>query len=255
MGALLGPLVASGFLALGWVWNSIYFVWIGMAILVFIGIALAFTEREKASHKEEQKAVGNVLFLALHQRVVWLAALFLLFYVGTEVSLGVWSFSFLIQVRQGQLLISGWIVSGYWIGLTLGRLLLGKISQRIGNRRLIEACLLGVVMGMLLIWVVPQLPVAALALFITGFSLGPIFPTTIALMSDTLPDRIVPSAIGFIASFGSMGAALLPWIAGNLAQYYGMWILLPYVIALTTIMLILWVIIQTRPTHNEKFPM
>ena len=83
IGALLGPLVASGFLALGWVWNSIYFVWIGMAILVFIGIALSFAGREKASHKEEQKAGGNVLFLALHQRVVWLAALFLLFYVGT----------------------------------------------------------------------------------------------------------------------------------------------------------------------------
>ena len=81
-------------------------------------------------------------------------------------------------------------------------------------------------------WAVPLLPVAALALFITGFSLGPIFPTTIALMSDTLPSRIVPSAIGFIASFGSMGAALLPWIAGNLAQHYGMWVLLPYVIAL-----------------------
>jgi len=252
IGALLGPLVASAFLALGWVWNSIYFVWIGMAILVFIGIGLAFPRRENASHKEEQKVGGNVLFLALHQRVVWLAALFLLFYVGTEVSLGVWSFSFLIQARQGQLLISGWIVSGYWIGLTLGRLLLGKISQRMSNRRLIEACLLGVVIGMLLMWVVPQLPVAALALFITGFSLGPIFPTTIALMSDTLPSRIVPSAIGFIASLGSMGAALLPWIAGNLAQHYGMWVLLPYVITLTAVMLIIWVIMQTRPAPSEE---
>ncbi|HXL37903.1 MAG TPA: MFS transporter, partial [Ktedonobacteraceae bacterium] len=58
MGALLGPLVASSFLALGWVWNSVYFVWIGMAILVFIGIGLAFPRREMASHKEEQKAGG-----------------------------------------------------------------------------------------------------------------------------------------------------------------------------------------------------
>ena len=252
IGALLGPLVASVFLALGWIWNSIYFVWIGMAILVFIGIALAFPRREKVSHKENQKAGSNVLSLALHQRVIWLAALFLLFYVGTEVSLGVWSFSFLIQARQGQLLISGWIVSGYWIGLTLGRLLLGKISQHMSNRRLIELCLSGVVIGMLLMWVVPQLPVAAFALFITGFSLGPIFPTTIALMSDTLPSRIVPSAIGFIASFGSMGAALLPWIAGNLAQHFGMWVLLPYVIALTAMMLIIWVIMQARPAPSEE---
>src|SRR2546421_11027920 len=250
-GALLGPLVASSFLALGWVWNSVYFVWIGIAVLVFIGIALAFPREKMTSHKEEQQAGGNVLFLALRQRVVWLAALFLLFYVGTEVSLGSWSFSFLTQERGGQILFSGWTVSGYWVGLTLGRLLLGRVAQRSGNRRLIEACLSGVVVGMLLMWVVPQLPVAAFALFVTGFSLGPIFPTTIALMSDTLPSRILPSAIGFLASLVSMGGALLPWIAGNLAQHYGMWILLPYVIALTAIMLVLWVIMQSRPVHNE----
>jgi fucose permease len=255
IGALLGPLVASAFLALGWVWNSIYFVWIGMTILVFIGIGLAFPKEEILSQREKQKEEGNVLFLALRQRVVWVAAFFLLFYVGTEVSLGVWSFSFLIQERQGQLLISGWIVSGYWIGLTLGRLLLGKISQYMSNRRLIEICLSGVVVGMLLMWLVPQLAIASLALFITGFCLGPIFPTTIALMSDTLPSRIVPSAIGFLASFGSMGAALLPWIAGNLAQHYGMWILLPYVIGLTSIMLVLWIIMQTRAAHPEEIPM
>ncbi|TMD48089.1 MAG: MFS transporter, partial [Chloroflexi bacterium] len=158
-GALLGPLVASSFLALGWVWNSVYFVWIGIAVLVFIGIALAFPREKMTSHEEEQKAGGNVLFLALRQRVVWLAALFLLFYVGTEVSLGSWSFSFLTQERHGQILFSGWIVSGYWVGLTLGRLLLGKVAQRIGSRRLIEACLCGVVVGILLVWVVPQLAV------------------------------------------------------------------------------------------------
>lgn len=255
IGALLGPLVASAFLALGWVWNSVYFVWIGIAILVFFGIGLAFPKGETASHhKEEQKAEGNVLLLALRQRVVWLAAFFLLFYVGAEVSLGVWSFSFLLQERNGQILFSGWTVSGYWIGLTLGRLLLGRVAQRIGNRRLIEICLGGVVLGMLFIWLVPQFATASLALFITGFCLGPIFPTTIALMSDTLPSRIVPSAIGFLASFGSMGAALLPLIAGNLAQQYGMWILLPYVIALTSIMLVLWIIIQAKPAHQEEIP-
>lgn len=243
-GALLGPLVASSFLAVGWVWNSVYFVWIGIAILVFIGIGLAFPKRARASQTEEQEAGGNILFLALRQRVVWLAAVFLLFYVGTEVSLGSWSFSLLTQERGGPILFSGWIVSGYWVGLTLGRLLLGKVGQRIGNRRLIGACLSGVVVEMLLMWVVPQLAVVAFALFLTGFSLGPIFPTTIALMSDTLPSRILASTIGFLASMGSMGGALLPWIAGNLAQHFGLWTLLPYVMALTAIMLVLWVTMQ-----------
>lgn len=248
-GALLGPLVASTFLAIGWLWNAVYFVWIGLTLLTLIGIGIAFQRvgKETVIHTEEQKEGGNILLLALRQRVVWLAALFLLFYVGTEVSLGSWSFSFLTQERHGQILFSGWTVSGYWVGLTLGRLLLGRVALRIGNRRLIEACLVGVVIGMVLIWFVPQLFVSAFALCLTGFSLGPIFPTTIALMSDTVSKRILSSAIGFLASLGSMGGALLPWLAGNLAQHLGLWTLLPYVIVLTIIMLLLWVMIQTRP--------
>lgn len=251
-GALLGPLVAASFLALGWIWNTVYFVWIGLALLTFIGIGIAFQRTDKgvAAHEEEQKEGGNVLLLALRERVVWLAALFLLFYVGAEVSLGSWSFSFLTQERHGQILFSGWTVSGYWIGLTLGRLLLGGVAQRIGNRRLIEACLVGVVLGILLLWFIPLLGVSAFALCLTGFSLGPIFPTTIALMPDTVPSRILASAIGFLASLGSMGGALLPWVAGNLAQHFGLWTLLPYVIVLTAIMLVLWIIIQTRPAQR-----
>lgn len=253
-GALLGPLVASSFLAIGWIWNTVYFVWIGLAVLTFIGIGVAFQLADKAVvvHTEEHKEGGNVLLLALRERVVWLAALFLLFYVGTEVSLGSWSFSFLTQERHGQLLYSGWTVSGYWIGLTLGRLLLGRVAQRIGNRRLIEACLVGVVVGILLLWFIPQLAVSAFALCLTGFSLGPIFPTTIALMPDTVSSRILASAIGFLASLGSMGGALLPWVAGNLAQHFGLWTLLPYVIVLTAIMLVLWIIIQTRPSQKVE---
>jgi fucose permease len=74
-------------------------------------------------------------------------------------------------------------------------------------------------------------------------------------MSDTLKSRILSSAIGFLASLGSMGGALLPWIAGNLAQHFGLWTLLPYVIALTAIMLVLWVLLQRRPAHPEEIPL
>jgi MFS family permease len=129
------------------------------------------------------------------------------------------------------------------------------VAQRIGNRRLIEACLSGVVVGMLPVWIVPQLAVAAFALFVTGFSLGSIFPTTIALMSETLQSRILSSAIGFLGSLGSIGVALLPWIAGNLAQHFGLRTLLPYVMVLTAIMLALWVIMQMRPARPAEIPL
>ncbi len=165
-------------------------------------------------------------------RVVWLGAIFLLFYVGTEVSLGSWSYSFLTEERGGAPLLMGWAVSGYWLGLTLGRLTLARVALNLGEKRLIQLCIAGVIAGVLLIWLVPLNGVSAIGLCLTGYCLGPIFPTTIALMSKLVSARILPSAIGFLASLGSMGAAFFPWMAGNLAQFIGLWALLPYVMLL-----------------------
>ncbi len=251
-GALLGPIIASGLLAIGFGWNSVYIVWIGICIVLGVGVGFAFKGHTRAENETTEKAETkqNVLFTALAMRIVWLGALFLLFYVGTEVSLGSWSYSFLTEERHGAPLLMGWAVSGYWLGLTLGRLTLARVALNIGEKRMIQICIIGVVAGVLLIWLVPLNGVSAIGLCLTGYCLGPIFPTTIALMSRLVPARILPSAIGFLASLGSMGAALFPWLAGNLAQFIGLWALLPYVILLTLVMLGLWMLLQARPGNQ-----
>jgi fucose permease len=166
----------------------------------------------------------------------------MLFYVGAEISIGSWSYSFLTEVRHHGDLLSGWSVSGYWLGITLGRLTLARLAARlaVADTTLIRYCLIGAGAGVLCIWLAPLPPVAAFGLWLVGFSLGPIYPTTIALLPGLVPARLVPSAVGFLASFGSMGAALFPWLAGNLAQVIGLWSLMPYVIALVVILFGLW---------------
>jgi fucose permease len=251
VGAWLGPLVASTILVLNLGWNGVYKVWIAVALLLLLGLGIIFHERTTAAQRQSEKSEGNVLLMTLKLRVVWFGALFLLFYVGTEVSLGSWSYSLLTVDRHGSTLISGWTVSGYWFGLTLGRLLLGSVARRIGDKRLIQLCLLGVVAGLLLVWLVPLPAISAVGLFFVGFCLGPLFPTTIALMSKLVSSRIVAGAVGFMASLGSMGAALFPWLAGNLAQHIGLWSLLPYVIGLTAVMLCLWIALQSQSNTTE----
>ncbi len=251
VGAWLGPVVASAVLAIQWGWNSVYWIWGGMSLVLLLGIAGIYKERLPAQ-KSETKAEGNILVVTLRLRIVWLAALFLLVYVGAEVSLGSWSYSLLTEERHGALLISGWIVSGYWLGLTLGRLVMGKVGQKVGNKRLIEGSLVGVMIGLLLVWWGPTALVSAMGLWLTGFCLGPIFPTTIALMSGMVTSRVLAGAIGFMTSLGSMGAALFPWLAGNLAQHLGLWSLLPFVILLSVCMLGLWFALQKQPEASVE---
>ena len=243
-GALLGPVIASAFLAVRWGWNNVYFVWIGMSLVLGIGLQLVFKDVPRPEDVTRPKS--NVLVATLRLPVVWIAAFFLLIYVGAEVSLGSWSYSFLTEERHVSILLAGWMVGGYWLGLTLGRLALARVALRLGSERLIQGCLVGVVIGALLVWLVPIPVVAAGGLGLIGFSFGPIYPITIALLSNRVSPRLLASAVGFLASLGSIGAALFPWFAGVLAEHVGLWSLMPYVLILTVAMVVLWQTLQGK---------
>ena len=240
IGALLGPIIASTFLALNFGWNSVYILWFCIALLLLASFSVIFRDWRQVQRSDEERKQKSSLAIILKSRYVWFAAIFLLFYVGTEVTLGNWSYSLLTEERHGIPFISGWIVSGYWFGLTLGRLLLGSVAKRIGDKRLIQFCLLGTIVGLVITWVAPVAAISAIGLFFVGFCLGPLFPTTIAVTSRVLSTSILASAIGFMVSLGSMGAAIFPWVMGNLAQHIGLWSLLPFSMLMTLVQVGFW---------------
>ena len=243
VGALVGPLIASTVLAFSWGWNTAILIWTFLALPLLIGLLALFRHQSSGAAHEGQTGEGeNGLLAALKIPVVWFATLFLLFYVGVEVSLGSWGYTFLLENRHESDLLAGGIVSGYWLGLTLGRFILNNIAGRLrlGLSGLMYTCMGGIVLGILMIWLIPGVVASAVAFCLTGFSLGPIYPSTVALVPDIVPSRMVSSAIGFLVGLSILGVALFPWIAGTLAQYTGIWSLLPYSVGLTVIMLALW---------------
>lgn len=244
VGALVGPLLASSILAGPWGWNSVYLVMVVIWLPLVPGISVLFKSALSGTKEQEEKepVPGNVLGATLRLPIVWLAALFLLIYVGVEVSLGNWGYSFLLETRQQGTVVAGWIVSGYWFGLTLGRFVLQPMAERfgIGIKALMYACLAGIIMGLLLIWLLPSGVVAAAGFGFIGFSLAPIYPLTVALIPKLVPPRLGPSAIGMLVSISIIGLALFPWAAGILAQFHGIWTLLPHTLALTLLMIGLW---------------
>ena len=244
VGALVGPVVASTILFLNWGWNSVYFILGGLCLPMLLGFILLFKKETRAlpSKHDEQKGKGTMLGDTLKIGVVWLAALFLLFYVGIEVSLGNWTYTFLLNDRHQNALLSGWIVSGYWFGLTMGRFVLQRTAERlkISNTQLIYGCLMSVIIALLMISLIHLPVVAALGFCLIGFSLGPMYPLTVALTPRLVPERIAASAIGFLVSVSIIGLALFPWLAGVLAQSAGTWTLLPYTIALTIVAFGFW---------------
>jgi fucose permease len=252
-GALIGPLVASAFLVANLAWNAVYLVWCVMGLPLLLGciLFLRIPALESAKEQTEQRSDGNVLRTALTFGVVWLGALFLFLYVGVEVSIGNWDYSFSLDVRTLGTLVAGWIASGYWLGLTLGRFFMGTLAEwlHLSASRMIYLCLAGIAVGVALVWGFSGAWTTALGFCLIGFFLGPLFPTTIAVIPQLVPARIVPSAVGFLVGSSVVGGALFPWLAGALAQAAGLWTLLPYTLALTALMWVNWWTITRR--HHE----
>lgn len=254
VGALVGPLIASTILALSWGWNTAFLTWMFLALPLLVGLLALFRHQSSGAAHEEQTGEGeNRLLAALKLPVVWFAMLFLLFYVGVEVSLGSWGYTFLLENRHESDLLAGGIISGYWLGLTLGRFIINRIAERLGLglSGLMYTCMGGIFLGILTAWLIPGVVASAVTFFLIGFSLGPIYPSTVALVPDIVPSRMVSSVMGFLIGLSILGVALFPWIAGTLAQYTGIWSLLPYSIGLTVTMLALWWTVRRR---SQGFP-
>lgn len=126
----------------------------------------------------------------------------------TLVSLGGWIVNFMIRVRKAQPFPSGMTATGFWLGLTVGRVVLGFITPMIGERIAVSAYLVVAVGCELVFWLVPQFIVSAVAVALVGFFTGPIFPSTIIAVTKLLPSEMHVAAIGFSAAVGGSGAAL-----------------------------------------------
>ncbi len=250
VGSLIGPVVAAAMLSV-WQWNSVYILLSLICLLLLVGFftifiprpaTLSSSKKPKKSETSQAQSQQNILIAALKLPVVWLAALFLLLYTGAEVSLGNWSYSFLTEGQHLPDLFSSTVVSGFWLGLTMGRFVLSALSERFGLSpvRLIYLCIGGVVLSSLAIWFVPLSAPTAVSFCLLGLCLGPIYPTTIALVPRLVSDRLIASAIGFLVSLSTVGIGLLPWLAGTLIQLAGFWSLLPYIIGLCGLMLLFW---------------
>jgi fucose permease len=241
VGALLGPPLAAW--AVGYAsWTVVWLALAVVGLLLGVGFLVAYPRppaRPVGNDEGLTSSTSGLLMAALRQPAILLGSMLLALYVGLEMSGGNWAFGYLVQGRGQAELAAGYAVSGYWLGLTLGRFIIGPVAARIGLTAsgVMLTCLIGVTAAAALTWL---LPFATVGLLVLGFFLGPIFPTAMALAPDLAPERLVPTAIGVMNAGSVVGGAVMPWLAGLFAQRVGVWTLMPYLVALAFLQLLAW---------------
>ncbi|KAJ0422655.1 major facilitator superfamily domain-containing protein [Aspergillus carlsbadensis] len=259
LGAVLAPLVATSLITEAKVgWWYFYYIMVACAAIEVGTCVWTFWDSDAASFRTESEALnpGNdggvrrALFVPRYARVTWLLAFFLLSYVGVEVAIGGWIVTFLMRVRDGGDFASGMGATGYWLGITFGRVVLGFITPKIGEKTAIIIYNILAISFALILWLVPNFYASVIAVSIQGFFLGPMFPGAVVVATRLLPRSMHVSAIGFAAAFGASGAAVLPFAVGAVAQAKGVEVLQPFIVGLSAGMTLLWCVLPRLPKRG-----
>jgi len=248
LGGIVGPLIASAMVSkLGYQWYEYFYVMIGVSVLEIVwntasfwtATAAEYRRRHKFGEGKEPTSTREIL----SSPVPWIVSAFLFGYVGIEVCLGGWIPSFMIEVRHSDKFLAGVVVTLFWAGLTLGRVVLGFVTGRIGEKLAIVIYLSICVVLEILYWAIPSLEVAIVCVIFMGFFLGPLFPAAIVTMTKLLPADQHVATIGLSAAIGGGGAAVFPFLVGLIAEDVGVQVLQPFVLVLMGIIMVLWIVL------------
>jgi fucose permease len=163
-----------------------------------------------------QSFVFSEVGSALNHPVLWLSALLLFLYVACEVGVWNWLVQHLIAQGVPQVRALNVLSFGFALGLLFGRLGASEILISVrGLNVTLAASILMAIMTFLMLRT--RNPIVAWILtFLAGMSMGPVFPTTVALVGDAFP-RMTGTAIGIAITSGWIGLAVSSRVIGYIA--------------------------------------
>lgn len=199
------------------------------------------SRRVSTSAPRKGETHWDLMKLALKNKITWIMALCVLFYQGSEVSMAGWIVTYLIDYRHGNPNAVGYVASGFWGGLTVGRLVVARpVHVYLGIRRSVLVLSAITVILVVLTWTLPNAIAAGVCVSLAGVAIGPSYILLITMAAKIIPRKIQIVSITIMTAFGSLGGAIFPFLVGLLSQSAGTYVVLPVFVALYCTMMLLW---------------
>ncbi|MBN8579462.1 MAG: MFS transporter [Anaerolineae bacterium] len=225
VGVTLGPLIMTA--GLNW-YNDWHWGYqnVGVAQIILAGCFLLtirmWQQTPELPHEEKKELrltdYKTPITETLKHSSVWMSLLMFFLYTGIEVSFGSWTYSLLTLSRNVPTEVAGLWAGSYWATFTLGRILAGLLTRRLGVKNLLVLGQVAAAFGAVLLWWNPFPTASIIAVSIIGFALAPIFPALVSLTSLRVGDQHAANTIGMQISAAGFGAAVIPGLAGVLAE-------------------------------------
>lgn len=229
VGVTLGPLIMTA--GLNW-FNDWHWGYqnVGVAQIILAGCFLLtirmWQQTPELPHEEKKELrltdYKTPITETLKHSSVWISLLMFFIYTGIEVSFGSWTYSLLTLSRNVPTEVAGLWAGSYWATFTLGRILAGLLTRRLGVKNLLMLGQVAAAFGAVLLWWNPFPTASIVAVSIIGFALAPIFPALVSLTSLRVGDQHAANTIGMQISAAGFGAAIIPGLAGVLAENFSL---------------------------------
>jgi fucose permease len=234
VGATLGPTIMTAVLKLNYNWSIAYLSLSSLqyiiSIILFFSLGFWLKDSIISVHKKIEAKFDR--------RMVFGMALFFL-YSGVELSIGLWTNSYLIEVIGLIPSVSGFYVASYYGSIMTGRFLSGIISNRLGNRTMIRLGLILATIGTFLLLLIREPIFIRIGLILIGLGLAPLYPS---MMHET-PRRFNSAQANFLISYqvgiAYVGGTFVSTSLGYLFSSFKISILYPIILAILLLMLVL----------------
>jgi len=219
VGAVAGPMLAALISVFGgepvYLFMALAAVQLGSALLI---LRWGASPTATIHTQTDATLLRAAMFRSLR---LWLLAGVLLVYVGLEVGLGAWTFSYAREAAGLGGTAAALLSGGYWCALTAGRLASPFVLRRLsGPVWLVLAVALSTI-GLIALAVAGAEPAVLVGgVLLTGFGFGPVWPVTFALTTRAFP-ATAGSAGGVLGTVSSGGGIVLPWLLGRVLDASG----------------------------------
>ena len=256
IGATAGPIIMSIFLGLNGGWRTGYAT-IGI-IQVILVLVLFFTlplwkkaeNKNTVSTETENKVLSNREALKIPN--IKLALIAFTFFSATEVTVGLWSSSYLVMIKGLSTIEAARWASYFYMGITIGRFLSGVFSIKLKSNVLIRIGQLLCLCAVFLLLLPLHTQFSMVALILIGLGTAPIFPSMLHETPNRFGKEVSQSIMGLQMASAYIGSTFFPPLFGAIASVISMKVFPYFLLCCVLIMFIASEVLQKKLNTREQ---
>lgn len=245
VGATISPFIMGKCLAEGLNWTSGYqmigIIQIILTTGLFFSLPLWRGERNgraagRIKETKDSLTAGQVFSLPGAKAVL----ITFFCYCALEATAGLWASSYLVLQKGFDSKTAASFASLFYLGITLGRLICGFITERIGDKKMVRLGEGLILLGLAALVLPGDGRMVLAGLIFIGLGCAPVYPSIIHSTPTHFGAENSQSIMGFQIACAYIGSTLMPPFFGILAQHITIRLYPCYLLVFALVMLFSW---------------